>query len=251
MKIVVKDKFILDNNTYLTNSLCWSFGVIQSNEEVEQRTCFYTCRDYLGEIVYASHTGQTLRNITYNPTTTPIEKEYVCLIMNFGTPVKKRNFVNHIKELHAIEEKNGWQLTDLTECDNGKIVICGDKRWMANLFLFSVYTFLLKVLCNPYKDTWETGVVGNESVYYQRTADFFPWILNNLETLTTVSKDTITGYPQEETLLTNGWLHGYAGFVYLITNKSYSDKIRNTVSDFIYSIPEGELLSAAARVTAP
>lgn len=168
----------------------FSFAVLDEDKKTVQRLHEWCmCRDFLGDVIFAN-----ARNIVTNiynfkvvPDIVKIDPTKTVLVMQFDTVLSKQAFEANYKEIvHKVEDKNGLQQSQLFPTNNPlEIVVVADKFWQQAVWLISLYSFLLKASCFPYKNVvqWREEIIKRgvtESNYAAKTYKVWEPLINQL-----------------------------------------------------------------------
>lgn len=142
----------------------FSFAKV-NGDNVERLHEWVKCRDFLGDVVYAmsAKVVTDIYNFVVNPAVFTTDQETTTMLMLFPTKVARDAFLaNYEHIVHAVEKKNKIALTKVT-LTNEDLVVCvqGHKFWQRAVWLISLYSYLLKCSCYPYKNVveWRKEVV--------------------------------------------------------------------------------------------
>lgn len=206
----------------------FSFATLDEEAKTAQRLHEWCmCRDFLGDVVYAN-AAQIITNI-YNfrvdPAICKIDPTRTILVMKFDTQKSRDAFEANYKHIvHVVEEKNKLKKTEvfLTE-DKLTIVVVADKFWQQAVWLISLYSFLLKASCFPYKNVvqWRDETIARgvtESHYAQKTYKAWEPLIDKLHKI--FYKKHVTGIKSKEDTDIHT-VHNNTGFVAILGNYSW------------------------------
>lgn len=152
------------------------------------------CRDFLCDVFTFSKAKQDfgIYGMSFKGSKESPYYEAVFLQVWFPNKEAEGNFLEHLPLLHEIEARNGLPRTTIQTTISGEFVISGSGGWLQNCLRFSLYTFLLRTMCYPFK-TSENWIVdfGNSSAtsdgrYAKSIApDAWTKVLTDLNTIST------------------------------------------------------------------
>jgi hypothetical protein len=128
-------------------------ALLRKTEEVdvlEQVTPFVKCRDFLCDVHSSTLAKKDFHiyGMSWKGSKDSVDWDAIRLVVRF--PDKKAKDVwmhNVFVLLHSIEAANVLDLTFFDSLENGDVTLVGDKFWLGNALKFSLYTFLLRVMC--------------------------------------------------------------------------------------------------------
>ncbi len=126
--------------------------VPKTENELLQVTPTVKCRDFLCDVYSSGLQGVdfSIYGMSWNGTVDKVPMDRVRLLVSFPSEEIKKDFITNLALLHTIEKHNGITLTEIAEIDEStspELVVIGDAMWLGSVLLFSLYTFLLRVLC--------------------------------------------------------------------------------------------------------
>jgi len=203
----------------------FSFATIdEDKKEVQRLHEWCMCRDFLGDVVYAN-VKQIITNI-YNfrvdPAICKIDTTKTILVMKFDTQKSRDAFEANYKHIvHEVEAKNKLKSTKVfLTTDKLEIVVVADKFWQQSVWLISLYSYLLKASCFPYKNVvqWRDETIARgvtESLYAKKTYDVWEPLIDKLRKI--FYKKDVTGIKAttEPNIHT---VHNNTGFVAILGN---------------------------------
>jgi hypothetical protein len=178
------------------------------------------CRDFLGDIIWATDTNtkKSIYGLTYDPAEDlPIEKDSLTLLLKFPNSRMLDIFLKNQSILDTLE-KNNEQPSSIfyTTDDKNILLVKASKFWQQNIPMLSFYTFILKVMCVPYKDhsNWVVELPSinkacPETRYIQSMGKNLDILYKNCYN---IFKDdhNIHGYPKNTKI---DIVHNFSGFV--------------------------------------
>lgn len=179
------------------------------------------CRDFLGDAVFskAMKTKADIYNFCCDPDVWQIEDKHTLLLLNFPTKVSRDAFLaNYEHIVGEVEKLNKIAKTTVeTTDDELTLLVKGHKYWQRTIWLISLYSFLLKASCYPYKNVveWRQEIVAKgvtESSYALRLQKNWDGVISKLKKVSSTFKD-VSGYDFK---LFNGTVHNSSGFVAIL-----------------------------------
>lgn len=171
--------------------VCFSFAKINKEANtVERLHEWCKCRDFLGDVVcaMATKTAQEIYNFRADPNLFQAYDKTTQLVIKFPTAVSRDAFLaNYEHIVHVVEKANKIPLTKLTPTDDELVFATeGSKFWQKTVWLISLYSFLLKSSCYPYKNVveWRKEIVEKgvtESSYMMRVQKHWDVLVGNLK----------------------------------------------------------------------
>jgi len=228
-------KIVENFNTYNLSESSQSLKVLfarcyKEEEDVIQTTQFVQCRDYLGDALWVQKYEKSAKifGMEYSAEKKYFNKNCSEYLLQFDTTKLKNSFLKGIEYLHEIEAKNNIPKTEIVKLKNKLVYVCGDKLWNSNVFLVSLYSYLLKI-CTLNGDWSSLSRWAPELAYKARTRDKWEYIINSLQTLAEFT-ETTTGWKQEPTWGNLDMPHNCSGLVTL----SQTRCVGNAISEWIY-----------------
>lgn len=184
----------------------------------ERITPLVLCRDFLCDVFTFSKAKQDfgIYGMSFKGKTDAPYYKNVLLQAQFPNEQAEKSFREHLPLLHALEKHNNHELTEVFKTDAGETVVMGSPFWLENCLKFSLYTFLLRVMCYDFspKDTnWiaEFGKASNTSDgRYAKSVATDSWekILKDLHSLDT---DEFCGFEVDPKNIST--IHHNSGFI--------------------------------------
>ena len=197
-----------------------------AGDSVDRIHPWVKCRDFLGDVIWATDTNKSksIYGLTYDPANDlPIEKDSLTLLLKFPDTKMLDIFLKNQSILDTLE-KNNKQPSSIFYATNDKeiLLVKASPFWQQNIPMLSFYTFILKVMCVPYKEpaAWQTELCTHnkscpEAYYIEKMGKNLDILYQNCYT---IFKDDhhIHGYPPETRIDT---VHNYSGFVSTCSGK--------------------------------
>lgn len=171
--------------------VCFSFAKIdKAAGTVERLHEWAKCRDFLGDVVcaMATKTAQEIYNFRADPALFQAEEQSTQFVIKFPTAVSRDAFLaNYEHIVHVVEKENKITLTKITPTSDELVFATeGSKFWQKTVWLISLYSFLLKSSCYPYKNVveWRKEIVEKgvtESSYMMRVQKNWDVLVSNLK----------------------------------------------------------------------
>lgn len=122
-------------------------------DEYTQLTPHVKCRDFLCD-VYSSDLEKCEFGIYGMKGLWPQHPDWtgVYLSLRFPNIAARMEFNINLAKLHELEKKNNRSPSLYFNSGDLEGIIIGDKAWLTNTLNFSLYTFLLRVLCYTHTD---------------------------------------------------------------------------------------------------
>ena len=151
-----------------------------SYEAVQALTC---CKDYLNDVVYAEKAGNILPIIygfKYDNIRRLFKNKYFYLIIKILPRLGKdklddelvkdkdnlnKNYKNIEKIINVFEDKLGIKHTKITKLDNDYFVVKAPVFWVDTLYLFGLYTLLLRAYQYHNKENYDIEYLLNNPAY--------------------------------------------------------------------------------------
>lgn len=123
-----------------------------SDTKYERYTPFVKCRDFLVD-VYSIGLGAkkqfSIWGFEFDGANVTPDNTGVYIMLKFPNATAKNHFEENLGKLHEIEEQNGYTKTVYHELSTDNGMVIGHKKWLKSCLTFSLYSFLLRVLCYP------------------------------------------------------------------------------------------------------
>jgi len=197
------------NEVYQSVDLKFSFLTITDKGDYQEMNPPCKCRDYLHDIINSTihKVPFAIYGMEFDGSKTPIDLDVTRFYLRFSNLAQKIYFLANLPFLHQIEQKGGFGESSVIDVDKVSLIITGDKSWMNNTVLISLYSFLLRLMCYP-KPLAPTGE-GNKDLGYLnklREEKYFDQVLENVSLLKTTNFSGWSGmYVQH--------LHDYSGIL--------------------------------------
>lgn len=149
-----KLKFIAPRNDLneIYQQIDLKFALVNiKSDEIKVLTNLVKCRDYLSDALVTTKTGVVLERqygFRYEPSNT--EMWDISESINFLLKIPSEYegiFKGNLFLLNDLEEWYGWDLTTVEHVKEDYFLLTGDKRWTTSIFMISLYSFLLRTLC--------------------------------------------------------------------------------------------------------
>lgn len=215
IKIIPFPKQTQLTEIYQTIDLRFSFLILDKDGNYCEQNPPCKCRDYLHDIVNSNLTGKpfNIYGMEYDAKEFPIDLNVTRYLLRFPSAEKQTYFETNFKHLLEIEKKAGVAYSTFTIVNNREIILTGDKFWISNSLLISLYSYFCRCMC--YKDMVLTGK-DQEYDYYLSKTKHYAKALENVSVLKT--KD-FHGWPSD-----SDKIHDYSGVLTFLcptwTNKS-------------------------------
>jgi hypothetical protein len=122
-------------------------------------TPFVKCRDFMCDVFSFSKAKKdfAIYGMSFAGSKETPDMSGVYLLIKFPNAAAKKDFFKNLRHIRQIEDQNGYKPTtvlcegflDDKAVKNGHHLVIGDKRWLQNAMSYSLYTFLLRVMCYP------------------------------------------------------------------------------------------------------
>lgn len=131
----------------------------EEKDVYERITAFVKCRDFLCDVYSFSKAKMdfSIYSMKFAGSKESPDYDAVYLMAQFPDKDAKKSFLEHMELLKEIEKKNDFEVTTVVTLEGTEdVVLLGDKKWLASCLTFSLYTFLLRVLCYKFanKKDW-------------------------------------------------------------------------------------------------
>lgn len=215
IKIIPFPKLARLNEIYQTIDLRFSFLIIDKDGNYCEQNPPCKCRDYLHDIVNSNLTGKpfAIYGMVYDVKEFPIDLNVTRYLLRFPSKEKQKYFCDNFNYLLEIEQKAEIPFSILFEIDDNQIVLTGDKFWISNSLLISLYSYLCRCMC--YKDMILTGKDLEYEKYLRKDHNNYTKALENISVLKTKdfhgwspTSDNIHDYSGVLTFLVPGWISG-------------------------------------------
>jgi hypothetical protein len=239
----ISNKVLAEANQNLI--IKFSFATLdEENKTVQRLHEWCMCRDFLGDVIFANATKKTTNIYSFevNPDIVKIDPTRTILVIKFDELKSKQAFkANYLHIVHEVEKKNQLSLTALLPTTNPQeIIVVADKFWQQAVGLISLYSFLLKAACFPYKNVvrWRDEIVARgvvESHYMSKVYKAWEPLIDKLHKI--FYKKSVTGIKAEcPQYITT--VHNNAGFVSIMGNYSFM-KETNSYAARVAKLMEG------------
>lgn len=191
-----------------------------AGDSVDRIHHWVKCRDFLGDILWATDTNKkkSIYGLTYDPAEDlPIEKDSLTLLLKFPNTQMLESFLKNQSILDTLEKNNEQPSSIFYATDDKEILLVkASPFWQQNIPVLSFYTFILKVMCIPYKDpsNWMVELLSINNSCPE--ANYIRKMGKNLDILWkhcyNIFKDdfNIHGFDTTKNITT---IHNYSGFI--------------------------------------
>lgn len=191
-----------------------------AGDSVDRIHQWVKCRDFLGDVLWATDTNKSksIYGLTYDPAEDlPIEKNSLTLLLKFPDTEMLDIFLKNQSILDTLEKNNEQPSSIFYATDDKEILLVkASPFWQQNIPMLSFYTYILKVMCVPYKNpsNWMVELPSinkscPETYYMKKMGKNLDILYQNCYN---IFKDDhqIHGYPPETHIDT---VHNHSGFV--------------------------------------
>lgn len=122
----------------------------EKGETFKQVTPFVKCRDFLCDVHSATLAKKDFHiyGMNWIGSKDKVDWDTIRLVLRFPNNKTRDIWIASLDAImHGIELNNGMEPSVPELLENGDVVCVGDKAWLSNALKFSLYTFLLRVMC--------------------------------------------------------------------------------------------------------
>jgi hypothetical protein len=159
MKTIKHIKTSKDHLNEIYQQIDLKFALVNIDEELQEvkpLTAIVKCRDYLSDALVTAITG-TVLNRQYGFLYKPEDSEVwdISRQTNLLLQVPDKYveiFNNNFHLINDLEEWYGWDISTIEKVSGGiagneTYLLVGDRQWSRSTFMISLYTFLLRIMC--------------------------------------------------------------------------------------------------------
>lgn len=126
---------------------------VVGENQYQRYTPFVKCRDFLVDAIGCGLVDRkfSIYGFQYNEGKAGLDLSGSYLAHQFQNQKDRDCFEGNLHHLHKIEEQNGFSPTEVFQSGNEKdqVISVGDSKWLKSCLTFSLYTYLLRIMCYP------------------------------------------------------------------------------------------------------
>lgn len=181
------------------------------------------CRDFLGDALYATEQKKEFRifGFYFDGTQQTVDTEKTRLLISNISPEFRANLQKNWRILSEVEDYHNLEATRIIDCDQDTLLLEASSAWKRTMYLISLYTYLIRVICYEYKDiaNWREELYKwnhNESRYMRDCT--IPRFVRFVKEIFNICEDYkgVSGFNKEDNYI----IHNYSGFVSVCTSNS-------------------------------
>lgn len=142
------------------------------------------CRDFLSDVLHAEYfkiDSTSIYGFKYKSSKQKIDRDRLRMGLYSHSESTCANVLTQaLSILNPIEEQNKFKLSTITKLSNNSMFIEGDVKWQHNSFLLGIYTLLLRLSGNPFKNA--SSWLQETKKQKVATSDFYFLSCKNFET---------------------------------------------------------------------
>lgn len=198
----------------------------KEDKHFERITAYVLCRDFLVDSYTYAKAKKDFGIYGFHFKGSKESPDYsgAHILMHFPNKTAKKCFDENLEILHGIEENNDFKKTIIHENSDKEMeyVVVGDKKWLTNCLMFSLYSLLLRAFCYNISEKKEWyisfGKKDSSDSKYVKSVDESIWKKLTKDISFLMDAPGFCGFSPSDVSV--GTIHHNSGFISVFGNHS-------------------------------